>query len=121
MIFVLRQKLNLDSRHAPSIHFDHLELKIAKVKALSALRNETELVEHKSTDGGVSRIFGERDVVLRIEVAHAESGVKDNRSIGQRQRPFDHVKLVVNFANKLLQNVFHRQQAEYAAELVHND
>src|SRR5258707_11132669 len=59
--------LNLDARDALTIHFNDGEAKIAKVKTLSALGNETELIEDKTADGGISGILRQGDVGLCIQ------------------------------------------------------
>src|SRR5262249_42558205 len=110
--------LDFDSRHTPPIHLHNRETEIAVLETFAAAWNESELVQHKAADGGIGGIFGQSDVVLRIEIAHVESGIEDYRAVGQRQGPLFHVELVVNFANHLLENVFQRHQTQDAAELV---
>src|SRR5206468_10953407 len=97
---------------------DDGKLLIAEIKPLAALRNEAKLIENETADGGVSWILGQRDVVLRVEVAHVEGSVKNHRPVRKRERLFHHVKLVVNFANHLFDDIFDGHQAENAAEFV---
>src|SRR5206468_10552781 len=106
------------ARHAAAVHFDDGETEIFVIETLATLWNETKMVEHEAADGGVSGIFRQGDVVLGIEVAHVERGVKDDGTIREGERTLDDVKLVMNLADQLLQDIFQGDEAEDAAELV---
>ena len=81
---------------------------------------KSELVQHESADGGVRGIFRQRDVVLRVQVANVQRGVKNDRTIGQGQWPLDHVEFVVNLADHLFDDVFQSDQPEDTAEFIDN-
>ena len=110
--------LNFDARDAAAIHFDDRETKAAVFETFTATRDEAELVHHKASDGGVGGVFGEGDVVLSVEVADAECRIEHDGAIGEGQRLFDDVELVVNLTDKLLEKIFRGNETENAAELV---
>src|SRR5215472_1431090 len=112
--------LNLHSGHALAIHFDDGKAQVAIVKTFATFGDEAELIEYEAADGGVRGVFGQGDVVLRVEVANVGSGVKNHRPIGQRERLFLNVKLVVNLSDHLLDDVLDGHETEDAAEFVHN-
>ena len=118
---LLWQKLDFYARDSAAVHFHDREPKIAEVKTFTAFGDKSELIEHKATDRGVGGVLRQSDVVLCVQVANAERGVKDDRAIRKRERPLDDVELIVNFADKLLEDVFHRDQSKNAAELVHHN
>src|SRR5260370_10977433 len=76
LVFSWANALNLYSCDALSVHFDHREAEIAILEAFSSLRDEAQLVEDKTTHGRVSGVFGQSDVVLCVEVADVQGGVK---------------------------------------------
>src|SRR5215813_7371494 len=119
--FGLADVLNFDARHAASIHFHHGKAEIAVVEAFAALRYESQLVEDKTSCRCIGRIFRQSDVVLCVQIANAQRSVENNRAVGKRQRPLHDIKFVVNFSNKLFENVFHRHEPQNAAELVDDD
>src|SRR5260370_12357784 len=102
------------------MRFDDGKAKIAKIKTFPAFGNEAELIEHKTADGGVSRIFGQGDVVLGVQVADVQCGVKNHGAISKGKRFFLNVKFVVNFADHLFHDVFHDHEAKNAAEFIYD-
>src|SRR6202042_3027578 len=102
--------LDFHARDAPAIHFDDGEAKSAVLKIFSATGDEAELIEHEAAARRVSRILRQRDVVLRVEIAHIQRRVEDNRAVCQFLRSLDDVELVVNFADDLFENIFHRNK-----------
>ena len=76
------------------------------------------MIEHEPTDRRISGVFGQRDIILRIQIANAQGGIENNRSIRKRERLFDDVKFIVNLADKLLENVFHRREAQNTSKFV---
>src|SRR5208283_3721838 len=115
------QTLNLDASDTAAVHFNDSETIATEFEAFASPRNEAQLVEDESADGGVSGIFRERNVVLRIEVADIQCGVEDDRAIGEGKRALDDVEFIVDFADELLEQIFHGDEAKDAAELVdHN-
>src|SRR5260370_2286609 len=120
-IFSGTNALNLDAGDALSVHFDEREGKIEGLEAFAGVRNETQLVEYETAHSGVSGIFGQGDVVLRVEIAHIQGGVKNQSSVRQRERAFDNVKFVVNLSHHLFEDVLDGDEAEDAAEFVHHE
>jgi len=43
------------------------------------------MVENETTHGGVSRVFRQSDVVLRVEIAHVQCSVKDQSAIRESE------------------------------------
>src|SRR5260370_11417553 len=119
-IFGGADALNLDAGNAFSVHFDDRETKIAVLEAFAALGNKTQLVEYETAHSGVSGIFGQGDVVLRVEIAHIQGCVKNQRTIRQRERAFDNVKFIVNLSHHLFEDLLDGDEAEDAAEFVHH-
>ena len=76
------------------------------------------MIEDESANGGVSGIFREGDVVLRVEVADIQCGVEDDGAVGEGERALDDVEFIMDFADELLEEIFHSDEAEDAAELV---
>src|SRR5262249_34861091 len=64
--------------NALAVHLDHAESITAVVETFSATRNESQLVEYEPADRSLSRIFRQRDPVLRIETAPVQPCVKNN-------------------------------------------
>jgi len=112
--------LDFDAGNAAAVHLDNGEAVTFKVEALAAAGDEAELGEDKAADGGVGGIVGELDVVLRGEIANVERGIENHGAVGEGLGVFDDVELVVNFADHLLDDVFNRNEAEDAAEFVHD-
>src|SRR6478609_4755910 len=118
IVFGGTQALNLDARDATAIHFNNGKTIRAEFKTLAAARNEAELIEDESANGGVSGIFREGNVVLRVEVADIQCSIEDDCAVGQGEWAFDNVEFIVDFADELLEEIFHGDEAEDAAELV---
>ncbi len=78
------------------------------------------MVEDETTHGRVSRIVRQADVVLRVQVAHIQGGIKNQRAVREREWPLDNVKLVVNLSHHLFEDIFHGYQPEDAAKFVHH-
>src|SRR6266481_2231227 len=112
LIFSGTNALNLDAGDALTVHFHDREAKIAVLEAFAALGNEAQLVENETTHGGVSRVFRQSDVVLRVEITHIERGVKDQGSIRESERALDNVKFVVNLSHHLFEDVFDGDQPD---------
>ena len=99
---------------------DDGEAIVGVVEAFAATGDETKLGEDEAAESGVGGVVGELDGVLRGEVADVERGVKDDRAVGESLGALDDVKFVVNLADHLLEDVFDGDEAEDAAELVHD-
>ena len=69
-----------------AIHFHHREPVAAKIKAFAAARNEAKLIENEAADRSVSGIIGKCDVVLCIQIANIERGVKHNGAVRKVSR-----------------------------------
>src|SRR5713226_6294788 len=119
-VFSWTNALNFHPRNALSVHFHDREARIAILKAFSALWNEAQLVEDKASHGRVSRVLRQDDVVLSVEIAHVQGGVKNKRAIREREGPLNNVKFVVNLSDHLFEDVFHGHQPEDAAKFVHD-
>src|SRR6267378_1919255 len=74
-----------------AVHFHDREARIAILKAFSPLWNEAQLVQDETTHGRVSRILRQGDVVLHVQVAHIERGVKNQRAIRERKGPLGNI------------------------------
>lgn len=112
------QRLDFDARNAAPIHFHYGEAVTFGFEAFSATRNKTEPIENEAADGFVAGIVGEYDVVTGSELANFERGVEDHGPVGKRERPFNDIELIMNFADHLFEDVFERGEAEDAAEFV---
>src|SRR4029077_7404127 len=87
-------------------------------EAFAAGGNKTELIEDESTNGGVSGILWNGDAVLSVEIANVQGSIEDEGTVRKRERVFDDVEFVVNFADDLFEDVFEINQAEQAAKFV---
>src|SRR5208282_3183129 len=91
-------QLNLDAGYSTSIHLDDGKAVTAKFETFASAGDEPELIHHETADRGISGIFGQRDVVLIVEVAHVKGRVENNSAVGKGKRLFDNVEFVVDFA-----------------------
>src|SRR5215467_4903384 len=115
-----RNTFYLDPRHPFAVHFGDGESQIPKPETLTALGDESELIQHKPAHSGIGRVFRQGNAILRVQIPHIQGSVKDHRTIGQRQRLLYHIKLVVNLADHLFQHILERYQAQQTSELVHH-
>src|ERR1700722_7216865 len=113
-------RLDLYAGNPAAILFHHGEAETVGFKAFAAAGDESEPAQHEAAHGFVRGVIGERDIVLRLEVADFYARVEDNSAVRKCERALDHVEFVVNFADHLLEDVFQSDEAENAAEFVDN-
>src|SRR5438445_13699113 len=95
------QALQFDARHSPALHLQNRKAITSKNKTFASARNEAEVREAETAQGRISGIFGELDLVLRLEIAKAYGSI-NNHSHFQPMTDdllilYD-VELIVNFA-----------------------
>lgn len=112
--------MNFDLGHAAAVHLNDSEAITAEVETFAATRDEAELGENESANGGIGRVVRKLDIVLGSQIANIEGSVKDDGAIGEGLGVLDDVKLIVDLTHHLLDDVFDSNQAEDTAEFVHD-
>src|SRR5207244_6025688 len=108
---------------SPALHLQNREAITGKIKTFASARNEAEVREDETAQGSVSGIFGELDLVLRLEIAKAYGSIKDHghfRPAADDLGSLYDVELIVNFAHHLLQHVLQGNQTQDAPKFVHD-
>src|SRR5580698_10753277 len=83
LLFIRRpHSLEFHACNTPAVHFDNGKSKLTVLKTFSPARNKAQLRQDESANGRVRWIFGQRNVVLRIQIAHVKGGVENHRTIG---------------------------------------
>src|SRR3984893_11065713 len=112
--------LDLNACHTLAVHFRNSKTPAAVFESLASFGNKSQLRQNESSYRGISWVFRQRNVVLRVQIAHIQRGIENNRAIRQCQRLLDYVKFVMNLTHHLFENVLQGNQSKNAAKFVYD-
>src|SRR5712692_6523515 len=107
---------------AVPLHLNNDKLAAIKLHRIAVLGKTLQPGDHEAAQGLEALIAGKLQVIVRLQVADVKGSVEHQHSAGQGQwGRLIHIKFIFQFADNLLQDVFHRNYADGRAKLINHD